>query len=86
MNKAEYYSASWCSPCRIYKPILENLQSEGYQIEFIDIDTDAEKASEKNVRSVPTMIFYNSDGEQMNRLVGVRSKDELKYYFGTKKE
>ena len=32
------FSATWCGPCQTFKPIMNEIKSEGYYVEFIDID------------------------------------------------
>ncbi len=59
---------------------MVELKDEGYEIEMIDIDTDSDKAAEKNIRSVPTTIIYNNS-EEIERFMGGRSKDEIRYWM-----
>ena len=77
-KRLEYYSAEWCGPCKMYKPIIQELMDEGYKIEMIDIDKDDKRVKEKNIMSVPTTIIYKEDKE-FERLVGVQSKEKIKY-------
>ena len=76
MKTAKYFSAAWCGPCKQFKPIMEELSNEGYNIEFIDGDENKEVAIEYNIRSIPTTVI-ELDGKEINRLVGVRSKEEM---------
>ena len=76
MKTAKYFSAAWCGPCKQFKPIMEELSNEGYNIEFIDGDENKEVAIEYNIRSIPTTVI-EKDGKEINRLVGVRSKEEM---------
>ena len=66
------FSASWCSPCKQLKPIMEKL-SEGYKgknFYIADIETDGiNTASAANIRGVPTVIVYKK-GTETNRIVG----------------
>ena len=76
MKTAKYFSATWCGPCKQFKPIMEELSNEGYNIEFIDVDEDRDLAIEYNIRSIPTTVI-EEEGKEINRLVGVKSKEEM---------
>tara|TARA_B100001778_G_scaffold334840_1_gene348236 strand:- start:1073 stop:1318 length:246 start_codon:yes stop_codon:yes gene_type:complete len=76
MKIAKYFSATWCGPCKQFKPIMEELSNEGYNIEFIDGDENREVAIEYNIRSIPTTVI-EKDGNELNRIIGVRSKKEM---------
>ena len=80
MKTAKYFSATWCGPCKQFKPIMEELASEGYNIEFIDGDENPKEAMKYNIRSVPTTIILEGEAfsyHETNRIVGVRSKEEM---------
>ena len=62
MKKAKYFSAVWCGPCKVFKPIMKELSDEGYDIEFIDGDENQDLAVQYNIRSVPTTII-EEDGK-----------------------
>ena len=76
MKVAKYFSAAWCGPCKQFKPIMQELLDEGYNIEFIDGDENKEVAIEYNIRSIPTTVI-EEEGKEINRLVGVKSKEEM---------
>ena len=38
MKNAKYFSASWCGPCKMFKPVVNELIQEGHPIEIIDVD------------------------------------------------
>ena len=44
MKKAKYFTASWCGPCKSFKPIIKELIAEGLPIEIVDIDTNVIKS------------------------------------------
>ena len=73
MKSVKYFSAVWCGPCQTFKPTMKELASEGYNIEFIDVDQDNEAAAEYNVRSVPTTVIMEN-GKEIDRLVGAQTK------------
>ena len=80
MNKKrlEYYSAEWCGPCKAYKPTIQKLKDEGMAITIYDIDRDTEMTEKAGIMSVPTTIIYK-DGEVLERLVGIQSKENIEY-------
>ena len=38
MKSIKYFSAKWCGPCRAFRPIMQEVVSEGQSVQFIDID------------------------------------------------
>ena len=76
MKTAKYFSATWCGPCKQFKPIMEELSNEGYNVEFIDGDENKQVAIAANIRSIPTTLIMDGD-EEINRIVGVRTKEEM---------
>ena len=81
MKVAKYFSATWCGPCKQFKPIMKELASEGYDITFIDIDENEGLARQYNVRSVPTTIIEErvmpKHNNIVNTIIGRRSKEEM---------
>lgn len=73
------YYATWCGPCTMQKPIIEELEKEmkGIKFEKINIDEESDKAGEAGVMSIPTIIIYK-DGKEVNRFVGLTNKETLK--------
>ena len=68
--------ASWCGPCRMVAPIIEELASE-YEnraaIAKVDIDSEGGIAARYGIASIPTVILFK-DGAEAKRLVGVQQK------------
>ena len=71
MKTAKYFSATWCGPCQTFKPIMNEIKSEGYYVEFIDIDNLSDLAQQYNVRSVPTVVI-EENGVEVDRVVGMQ--------------
>ena len=76
MRMAKYFSATWCGPCKQFKPIMEEIAGDGYSIEFIDVDNEQNKAEKYGVRSVPTVVI-EIDGKEVDRFIGVLPKKQV---------
>jgi thioredoxin-like negative regulator of GroEL len=76
MKTAKYFSATWCGPCKAFRPIVEELKSEGYNIDIIDIDAQTALAEAYGVRSVPTTVI-EQNGNEVERFVGAKPKSYL---------
>jgi thioredoxin 1 len=72
------FSAEWCAPCKILKPIFEDASSTIKDVNFgsVDVDKHSELAQKFQVMSVPIMIFLK-DGVVVDKVTGVLSKEEL---------
>jgi thioredoxin 1 len=70
--------ASWCMPCKMMAPVLNDLSEElsGASVGKINIEDHPKMASQYGVRSIPTMIIFKN-GKEVNRLIGVKSKEIL---------
>ena len=76
MRTAKYFTATWCGPCKAFKPIILELISEGYNITIHDVDENQELASKYGVRSIPTTII-EENGVEVDRFVGALSKQQV---------
>lgn len=81
MKAIKYFTAPWCGPCKTFGPIMEELQFEGVNIQKINIDTQQGMAVEYSVKSIPTCVFIDSRGEEVDRLVGTQPKDVVKQKY-----
>ena len=78
------FYASWCGPCRMQAPILEEFdkQMEGrVRVCKLDVDEVPAIAQRFGVMSIPTLIAFK-DGKQLSKEVGVTSCEELMTMFG----
>ena len=71
--------ATWCGPCKMLSPIIDSLSEELTDVKFYKIDVDeAEKiTTDYEIMSIPTILIFE-DGKQKEKVVGFRSKEELK--------
>ena len=72
------FTASWCPPCRVMKPILEELAAERDDLRVVQLDVDEHQrtAAEYAVMSMPTFVLFRG-GREVGRLVGARPKRRL---------
>ncbi len=73
MKKLLYFSAEWCGPCKMVGPVMEELQSEGYNVQKIDIDSNQELSQQFGIRNIPTVVL-TIDGVDSGRKVGANPK------------
>lgn len=76
MKTMKYFSATWCSPCKTFKPVMNEISGEGHSVEFIDIDQSQDLAQKYNVRSVPTVVV-EENGVEIDRIIGAVSKEQI---------
>ena len=69
MKTIKYFSATWCGPCQTFKPVMNEIASEGYSVQFIYIDQSSALTESYNVRSVPTVVI-EENGSEVDRFIG----------------
>ena len=76
------FHATWCGPCKVLSPILEELSDEVDGVEFVKLDVDQhpEIAGANGVMGVPTVVMLKG-GEVKERFVGVQPKEIIKDKF-----
>ncbi len=76
------FYATWCKPCKIMTPTIEEIAKEYTDIKFvkIDIDKNEELAIKYNIMSIPTMIIMKN-GEVKKTFVGITDKQNITKEF-----
>lgn len=73
--------ATWCGPCLMQAPILEQLSEELDEDELkivkLDVDENPNTAQNFGIMSIPTLLF-KKDGEVVKQVAGVHTKDQIK--------
>ena len=76
--------ANKCVPCKMMAPIIEELEKEyagRASIIFIDVWQYREQAQRFGINSIPTQIFYDKEGKEVNRHVGFMDKESIAALF-----
>jgi thioredoxin 1 len=71
--------ASWCAPCRMMAPVLNDVATElkgNSHVGKVDVQQYQSLANQFKVRSIPTLILLKN-GTEINRFVGIKSKEFL---------
>ncbi len=70
--------ASWCGPCRMVSPIVDEIADEHPEIKVgkINVDEESELATEFKVMSIPS-LFVIKGGEVVNSSVGAKTKNQI---------
>lgn len=70
--------ASWCGPCQMLAPIIEELDEELTDVLVAKVDVDQEQslAMDYKVASIPTLLLFKN-GEVAERMIGFHDKDEI---------
>lgn len=80
LNLVVDFSATWCGPCQQLKPIFEEVEKEfSGKVDFLTVDIDSmpDLAKEFKVEAVPTIVFIDKSGREVNRIVGFTDKSQL---------
>ena len=71
--------ATWCGPCRMIAPVLEEIATEydgKLKITKLDVDQNQVTAMQNGVQSIPTLILYKG-GKPVERIIGFMPKNKL---------
>ena len=70
--------ATWCMPCRMLSPILDEIaeETDEFKICKINVDEEGELAMQFKVMSIPTLVIMEN-GAEVDRTMGVMPKDDV---------
>lgn len=72
--------ASWCNPCQILTPIIEELEKEYKEtilIAKVNVDNNQDISKKYEIRSIPTLLFFKNQ-QILDKIIGVVTKEEIK--------
>lgn len=68
--------ATWCGPCRMLAPTLEEVSEEGIVVGKVDVDECPELANQFGIRSIPTLIVFKN-GKKDKVSIGLITKEQI---------
>lgn len=70
--------ATWCGPCKMIAPFVEEIAKEREDIVVgkVDVDEEGELANRFGIASIPTLVVFK-DGQEINRATGFRPKEAI---------
>ena len=70
--------ATWCGPCKMIAPLIEELATEMPEVKFakVEVDENPQISSKYRITSIPTLIIFK-DGVIVDTIVGFRPKHEI---------
>ena len=75
------FSATWCGPCRQLAPTIETLEKEyagKVAFEKIDVDQNSELASKYGIEAIPTLVYLDALGQEIERTTGIVSEIDIR--------
>lgn len=78
------FFATWCGPCKMLAPVLEEVDQEYADVNFVKVDVDQEEdlAAKFGIMSIPT-LYLLKDGEVVAKTGGYQPKEALRTFLDT---
>jgi thioredoxin 1 len=74
------FQADWCGPCKALSKLLSEIDTK-IPIDVVDVDENPDTAIEYGIRSVPTLVKLDENGNVLEKMSGVKTKSELELFL-----
>ncbi len=76
------FYATWCGPCKMMHPVIEEIEKQYEDLKVIRIDVDQQEdlAREYKVMSIPTLFLFK-DGKEVEKVIGFTPKQKLEEWI-----
>lgn len=76
------FNADWCGPCKMLKPVIEEIAESNKNIKVVsvNIDNEDELAEEYDVSSIPCLVLFDK-GKEIKRNIGFIPKDDIESFI-----
>ncbi len=73
------FGAEWCGPCKTINTVLQKMQDEfqDYNFVYVDVDDDPDLAKEYKISALPTVILFK-DGQEIDKFVGAVKTEPMR--------
>ena len=80
------FFATWCGPCRMLAPVMDNVANELQDVSFFKVDVDENEllAAKFGISSIPCLILFK-DGKAVDRLLGYRPLNDIVSWINANK-
>ena len=80
------FFATWCGPCKMLSPVIDEVSNEIKDVKFIKVDVDENEdvARKYNIMSIPTLMIFK-DGKEVDKKMGFLPKDQLLDFINNNK-
>jgi len=81
MNKVMMFSSETCAPCKQMKAIMENIDHTAVHLEYLDARQEREQVLKYGMRTLPTFVMTDGDGNKIKQYSGVMSPEEYEAWL-----